>query len=139
MKNINDNLAKYLKKKSVRHTIKDEVVTQTKERSEAAKKLLENKEFQFLIDFLKSNKQYILELIAKNDLKDVSETIKNGPIKRTFRISREEQYFENAGKYKFIGSILNFIQQTSSEYDILLDNISKGLVVTETKDDSTNN
>lgn len=42
--------------------------------SEAARELYEDKRFSFLVDFLNDNKKYILDLIAKNDLKDVTET-----------------------------------------------------------------
>lgn len=71
---INNSALNYLKSRIRKNVINQEEYDKIKLESQAAKDLYEDKRFSFLIDFLNNNKKYILDLIAKNDLKDVTET-----------------------------------------------------------------
>ena len=131
---INNNALRYLKSRIKKNIINQDEYDKVKLESEAARELYEDKRFSFLVDFLNDNKKYILDLIAKNDLKDVTETIRNKNITKSFRIPKDEQYFENAGVYKFIGKLQNFIANTSNRKSELDNDIDRGIYVLEEKE-----
>ena len=128
-----NNALKYLKSRIKKNVINQDEYDKIKLESQAAKELYEDKRFSFLIDFLNDNKKYILDLIAKNDLKDVTETIKNKSITKTFKIPKDEQYFENAGIYKFIGKLQNFLTNVANRKDELDSEIDRGIYILEEK------
>ena len=128
-----NNTLKYLKSRIKKNVINQDEYDKIKLESQAAKELYEDKRFSFLIDFLNDNKKYILDLVAKNDLKDVTETIKNKNITKTFKIPKDEQYFENAGIYKFIGKLQNFLANVANRKDELDSEIDRGIYILEEK------
>ena len=128
-----NNTLKYLKSRIKKNVINQDEYDKIKLESQAAKELYEDKRFSFLIDFLNDNKKYILDLVAKNDLKDVTETIKNKSITKTFKIPKDEQYFENAGIYKFIGKLQNFLANVANRKDELDSEIDRGIYILEEK------
>jgi len=128
-----NNTLKYLKSRIKKNVINQDEYDKIKLESQAAKELYEDKRFSFLIDFLNDNKKYILDLVAKNDLKDVTETIKNKNITKTFKIPKDEQYFENAGIYKFIGKLQNFLTNVANRKDELDSEIDRGIYILEEK------
>jgi len=129
-----NNALKYLKSRIKKNVINQDEYDKIKLESQAAKELYEDKRFSFLIDFLNDNKKYILDLVAKNDLKDVTETIKNKSITKTFKIPKDEQYFENAGIYKFIGKLQNFLVNVANRKDELDSEIDRGIYMLEEKE-----
>lgn len=131
---INNNALRYLKSRIKKNVINQDAYDKVKLESEAARELYEDKRFSFLIDFLNDNKKYILDLIAKNDLKDVTETIRNKSMTKSFRIPKDEQYFENAGVYKFIGKLQNFLTNISNRKSELDSDIDRGIFVLEEKE-----
>lgn len=131
---INNNALRYLKSRIKKNVLNQDEYDKIKLESQAAKELYEDKRFSFLIDFLNDNKKYILDLVAKNDLKDVTETIRNKNITKSFKIPKDEQYFENAGIYKFIGKLQNFLTITANRKDELDAEIDRGIYVLEEKE-----
>lgn len=130
---INNSALNYLKSRIKKNVINQEEYDKIKLESQAAKDLYEDKRFSFLIDFLNNNKKYILDLVAKNDLKDVTETIKNKNITRTFKIPKDEQYFENAGVYKFISKLQNYLTEVANRKGELDKEIERGIYILEEK------
>lgn len=130
-----NNALKYLNTKVRKNVLSQEDFRKIKMESESAKQLMTNKGFSFLIDFLNDNRTYILDLIAKNDLKDVSETISREGVKRTFKSTKQEQYFENAGIYKFIGKLNNYIISVANRKDEIDKQIERGFYVLEQEKD----
>lgn len=131
-----NNALKYIKSRVKKNIILQSDYDRIKTESQAAKELYEDKRFSFLIDFLNDNKKYILDIIAKNDLKDVTETIRNKNITKSFRIPKDEQYFENAGVYKFIGKLQAYLLDVSNRKDDIDGEIERGIFSLEEKEKS---
>lgn len=94
-------------------TISVEEWEQIEAKSKAAKLILEEKRFSFLIDYLKSAKADIERIILNNTVREVREEVTiTDQLKRIFVTPRKQQLDELAGQYKLLEQLFNFLHQT---------------------------
>ena len=92
---------------------------------------MSEKRFKFILDFFYNNQKYILDLVARNGLKEVVETVNYNDVQRSFKTTKEEQFHEISGKYKFITDFLNFLDSTKNKPKEYLTEQEKGFLEIE--------
>lgn len=107
--------------------------------SEAANKILNSSDFEFLRDYLKKAKDSSIMLVATNAIKDVVETTQdaNSGYSKSVKTTKEEQLNEIAGCIKFIDKLLKDLELLSgqeAEYLKLAD--EKKIVIEVSKEDA---
>jgi hypothetical protein len=91
----------------MRIKITREEYEKTEEQTRVAKLFLNNKDFQFLRDYLSNALNYAQETILTNEVHDVTDEVTiSDKIKKLFFTPKKEQMDELKGQYKFIKKLL---------------------------------
>lgn len=104
----------------------------TEEQTRVAKLFLNNKDFQFLRDYLQNALSYAEKAIYTNEIHDVTEEVTiSEKIKKLFFTPKKEQTDELKGQYKFIKKLLADVTYYASLKAQLDKDISTGNVFIE--------
>jgi len=87
------------------------------ESSTCANRILNDPQFSFFLEYLKTARSSAIELIATNAIKEVIETVTNPAegYSKTIKVTKEEQVNEVAGKIKFIDQLLTDLGRFATE------------------------
>lgn len=99
----------------MRIKITREEYEQTEDQTKVAKLILNNKDFQFIRDYLQNALEYSKEKILTNEVHDVTEEVTiSDKIKKLFFIPKREQMDELKGQYKFIKKFFKDLEYFAS-------------------------
>ena len=125
----------YIKSKIKKREVSAEEWALVKEQAETVTEFLTEPRFKFLVDFFTDNKSYILDLIAKNGVKEVVESVVNGDVTRSFKTTKEEQLMEMSGKYKLINEFLAYLETIKNRPAQYMEEQSKGFLTVTDKEE----
>lgn len=102
--------------------------------SNAANKILNSEDFDFLRTYLKNSKDSAIMLVATNSVKDVVETQSDNKTgySKSIKTTKEEQLNEIAGCIKFIDKLFADLEQLSKQKDEYLKLSNEGKLKIET-------
>lgn len=109
-------------------------VEKIKDDAEAALELLNDTRFKFLIDYFNQAKKEIVEIFVQNRIKKVQEIVKSDSLDKVFTTTRDEQYNELSGQYKFIEKTFEYITEVSKRPELLANSKEKGDIRLETSE-----
>lgn len=114
-------------KKVKKLTITEAQIQQADADAELADKLLNGKEFKFFHNFLSSEKEQIIDSAVNNKLKEIVHKKETHDVIYT----RREQEVEDAGRFKFIYKIINFLASVKNKPKEIEEAIKQGRLVKE--------
>jgi len=84
-------------------------------KSSAARLILENPRYAFIMEYIAQAKKEIENMILNNTVREVLEeyTVADN-LKRIFKITKKVQIDELSGQYKFIDQFIDFLQKTAN-------------------------
>lgn len=121
---IND----YIRSKIKKREIPAEEWNLVQDQAKAVEEFMTEERFKFLMDFFTDNKSYILDLIAKNGVREMTESVVNGDITRTYKTTKDDQILEISGKYKLINDFLNYLETIKNRPAQYLEEQSRGKI-----------
>lgn len=128
-------ISDYIKSKIKKREITAEEWALVKEQAQTVKEFMTEPRFKFLLDFFTDNRAYILDIIARNGVKEVVETTVIGEITRALKTTKEEQLLEMSGKYKLIGEFLGYLETIKNRPDQYLAEQEKGFLSVADKEE----
>lgn len=129
------DIGKYIKSKIKKKAISSKEWEVVNEQARTIQEFMSEKRFKFILDFFTDNKNYILDLIARNGVKELVETVNYNDVQRSFKTTKKEQLEEISGKYKFIVEFLNFLENTKNRpKEYLLEQEKGFLEIEESKE-----
>lgn len=102
-----------------------------REKSQAAKELLEEPRFSFVRDYLYTSQTSIIDHFVQNRIKPVVERFKIGRIAKAFTTTREEQENELSGQYKFIDQFLADLRAIANQEEEYRQAVETGKITIE--------
>jgi len=118
----------YIRSKIKKREIPAQEWDLVQEQAKAVEEFTTEERFKFLMDFFNDNKSYILDLIAKNGVRKMTESVVNGDITRHYETTKEEQILEISGKYKLINDFLSYLETIKNRPAQYLEEQARGKI-----------
>lgn len=100
--------------------------------SDAANKILNSDDFEFLRDYLTNSKSSAINLVATNAIKDIVETqTQKDGYSKSIKTTKEEQLNEIAGCIKFIDKLFNDLDIFSKQKEEYLKKSEENQLIIE--------